>query len=207
MFRNILHQKITKLKKNLSLFKTESAFRCKEQYFLLSFPCLLCLTEIIEEKIIITPESKLIYLVRVIMKKSGVALLILYSLSFIGPVCSLNLSRPRLNGLIVESSSSQKKAGDPRNFKDALELEEIPEYVFLVLEYIEMHDGIAPEGYVGGRIFSNYDRSLPSNLQYREYDVHPWHPKKNRGPERLVRGNNNAAWYTSNHYRSFVKIK
>ncbi len=80
-------------------------------------------------------------------------------------------------------------------------------YVFDVLDYIEKHNGKAPPGYVGGRVFSNYDRRLPINAYYHEYDVHPLRQGVNRGAERLVRGNDGTAFYTQDHYRTFKRIK
>lgn len=83
----------------------------------------------------------------------------------------------------------------------------VPDYVFQVLDYIEKHEGKAPEGYVGGRTFGNYDRVLPGNMHYQEYDVHRWQEGENRGAERLVRGSDGSAWFTSNHYRTFKRIR
>lgn len=85
--------------------------------------------------------------------------------------------------------------------------ERVSRYVFAVLDYIEKHNGMPPEGYVGGRVFGNYDHKLPNNVHYHEYDVHPWQPGKNRGAERLVRGSDGSAWYTRDHYRTFERIK
>lgn len=88
----------------------------------------------------------------------------------------------------------------------------VPEKVFQVLEYVEKYDQ-APEGYVGGRRFNNYEKRLPvlnkkgEKIQYKEWDVNPKEPHKNRGPERLVTGSGKTAWYTPDHYQNFIKIK
>jgi len=90
--------------------------------------------------------------------------------------------------------------------------EKIPAKVFETLRYVEtFHEPKA--GYVGGRIFHNYEKLLPLktadaiNIDYQEWDVNPKENQRNRGPERLITGNDKSAWYTSNHYKSFIKIK
>jgi ribonuclease T1 len=88
----------------------------------------------------------------------------------------------------------------------------IPEYVVQTLEYVETYQK-APEGFVGGRTFENRERRLPQNgldghrIRYREWDVHPKVPGKNRGAERLVTGSDKSAWFTSDHYNSFTQLK
>lgn len=88
----------------------------------------------------------------------------------------------------------------------------IPDYVLETLEYILEHHQ-APDGYVGGRTFQNREGILPktnadgAKYQYKEWDVHPKVAGRNRGAERLVTSNENDAYYTSDHYRSFEKIK
>lgn len=91
--------------------------------------------------------------------------------------------------------------------------EGIPAKVYEVLEYIDKNEK-APDGYVGGRHFGNYEKLLPINddknnkkLKYREWDVNPKVKGKNRGAERLVTGNNKSAYYTKDHYNSFKQIR
>lgn len=87
-----------------------------------------------------------------------------------------------------------------------------PDHVWQVLEKIKK-TGEAPEGYVGGRTFQNREKRLPQNapdgskIKYREWDVQPKIEGKNRGAERLVTGDDRSAWYTSDHYRSFVRLE
>lgn len=90
---------------------------------------------------------------------------------------------------------------------------EIPAKVYKVLEHIDRHDQ-APEGYVGGRRFGNYEKRLPvgdpasgKKISYREWDVNPKIPGKNRGAERLVTGNDKSAYYTRDHYETFVRVR
>ncbi len=81
-----------------------------------------------------------------------------------------------------------------------------PDYVLKTLDYILEHHQ-APDGYVGGRIFQNREKHLPTKttkglrIKYQEWDVHPQRAGTNRGPERLVTGDDGSAWYTSDHYR------
>ena len=92
----------------------------------------------------------------------------------------------------------------------------VPAKVATVLMYVDQHER-APDGYEGGRTFHNYgshgDESLPRRdargraIRYREWDVNPKVPGKNRGPQRLVTGSDGSAYYTSDHYRSFIKIR
>ena len=87
---------------------------------------------------------------------------------------------------------------------------EIPAKVYKVLEYVKSN-GKAPEGYVGGRKFGNFEKLLPVSengrkIKYQEWDVNPKTKGKNRGAERLVTGNNDRAYYTRDHYQSFTEI-
>lgn len=92
----------------------------------------------------------------------------------------------------------------------------IPPYVRQTLEYIE-RTGNPPPGYQGGRQFMNDGRGrgqvLPRTdargnpVTYREYDVRPFRPGVNRGAQRLVRASDGSAYYTADHYRTFIQIK
>ena len=87
-----------------------------------------------------------------------------------------------------------------------------PAYALKVLQYIRQN-GQAPDGYVGGREFQNREKRLPQKapdgkkIRYSEWDVHPKTTGKDRGPERLVTGSDHSAWYTKDHYKSFLKIE
>lgn len=80
------------------------------------------------------------------------------------------------------------------------------------LAYVRQH-GYAPPGYIGGRVFGNYEGVLPrydarrKRIEYREWDVHPKAEGRNRGAERLVTGSDGRAWYTADHYRTFTEVK
>ena len=74
------------------------------------------------------------------------------------------------------------------------------------LSAIETRRGEPPPGYIGGRTFQNRERVLPRG-RYREYDVHPKVPGKNRGAERIVIDQRTGkAYYTADHYRTFVPM-
>jgi ribonuclease T1 len=75
-----------------------------------------------------------------------------------------------------------------------------------VLAAIQKRDGAPLPGHVGGREFHNRERRLPAG-RYREYDVHPRIRGQDRGPERLVvEQTTGRAYYTGDHYRTFVPL-
>jgi guanyl-specific ribonuclease Sa len=86
-----------------------------------------------------------------------------------------------------------------------------PKYVLEVLNHVR-RNGQAPDGYVGGREFQNREKHLPAKapdgkkIRYSEWDVQPKVQGQNRGPERLVTGSDHSAWYTKDHYKTFLKI-
>jgi len=86
-----------------------------------------------------------------------------------------------------------------------------PAYVLEVLQFIR-RNGHAPEGIVGGREFQNREKRLPTKgpdnkrIRYSEWDVHPKIQGQNRGPERLVTGSDHSAYYSKDHYKTFLKI-
>lgn len=81
-----------------------------------------------------------------------------------------------------------------------------------VLKYVR-ENGVAIDGYVGGRRFGNYENLLPKKdksgkrIDYQEWDVNPKIRGKNRGTERLITGSDGKAYYTNDHYRSFVVVE
>lgn len=88
----------------------------------------------------------------------------------------------------------------------------IPVYVRETLTYLRQH-GYAPPGFVGGRVFGNYEGQLPrfnarrKRIEYREWDVRLKAEGRNRGAERLITGSDGRAWYTADHYRTFLEVK
>ena len=107
-------------------------------------------------------------------------------------------------GAVIKKDRKSDVSGRPVNSK-------IPKKVYTVLDYIRKHDR-APDGYVGGRKFGNFEKHLPLNdsngrpARYREWDVNLKKKGKNRGAERLVTSEEKA-WYTRDHYETFEEIK
>lgn len=95
----------------------------------------------------------------------------------------------------------------PENGNDS-----IPSYVYEVFHYIQLYQK-PPIGYVGGRSFQNRERLLPLHtnsrikILYKEWDVHPKIQGKNRGAERLITGSDSSAYYTKDHYQSFISLR
>jgi ribonuclease T1 len=88
----------------------------------------------------------------------------------------------------------------------------VPTKALKVLKYVR-ENGVAMDGYVGGRKFGNYENLLPKKdasgrkINYQEWDVNPKIQGKNRGAERLVTGSDGKAYYTDDHYGSFVEVR
>lgn len=88
----------------------------------------------------------------------------------------------------------------------------IPVKVYKVFQYVREHKEAMP-GYVGGRNFQNRERRLAikdgtgKKIKYQEWDVNPKRGGVNRGVERLVTGSDNRAWYTNDHYQTFVEVQ
>ena len=88
---------------------------------------------------------------------------------------------------------------------------QVPSYALDMLQYIR-RNGDAPDGFVGGREFMNREKKLPLKdsdnkiIRYSEWDVHTKVKGQNRGPERLVTGSDHSAYYTRDHYKTFMKI-
>ena len=83
---------------------------------------------------------------------------------------------------------------------------QVPEKAREVLAEIQKRNGEPLPGYVGGRVFGNRERRLPHG-DYREYDVNPKRPGKNRGTERIViEQRTGKAYYSRDHYETFTPM-
>lgn len=88
----------------------------------------------------------------------------------------------------------------------------IPSAAYDTWEYVKKHNK-AKKGYVGGRRFGNYEQLLPKKtannkkINYREWDIYPKKKGQNRGAERLVTSSDGNAYYTADHYASFIKLE
>jgi ribonuclease T1 len=81
---------------------------------------------------------------------------------------------------------------------------EVPDKAVKVLQYVRQN-GRAPEGYVGGRTFENREGRLQPGGDYREFDVDPHNGQRNA--ERLIiEWNTKKAWYTGDHYQTFIPV-
>jgi ribonuclease T1 len=75
-----------------------------------------------------------------------------------------------------------------------------------LLEAIQQHEGNALPGYIGGKLFQNRERRLPRG-RYREYDVNPKIRGRPRDAERIViEQDTGRAYYTGDHYRTFIPL-
>jgi len=82
----------------------------------------------------------------------------------------------------------------------------VPEKAREVLAEIQKRNGEPLPGYVGGRVFGNREGRLPRG-EYREYDVNPKRPGKNRGTERIViEQRTGKAYYSRDHYETFTPM-
>ena len=88
----------------------------------------------------------------------------------------------------------------------------VPEKALRVLKYVR-ENGVVISGYVGGRRFGNFENLLPKNdasgrrINYQEWDVNPKTRGKNRGSERLITGSDGKAYFTNDHYGSFLLVE
>jgi guanyl-specific ribonuclease Sa len=127
---------------------------------------------------------------------------------------------PTTEGVPESPIARQGHDGEPRSARHDPARKSLPEgvpaKVATVLDHIDRNHE-APDGYVGGRTFHNEGRGgeqrLPQKdkegnvISYQEWDVNPKVHNVNRGAERLVTGSDGSAYYTSDHYRTFTKIR
>lgn len=81
-----------------------------------------------------------------------------------------------------------------------------PRKAYDLLKQLQARGGIPLPGYIGGRDFQNRERRLPRG-SYREYDVNPKIRGRGRDAERIViEQQTGKAYYTRDHYRTFVSL-
>lgn len=74
-------------------------------------------------------------------------------------------------------------------------------------------DSANAPGTRGGDTWQNREGTLPrtdvagAKIAYREWDVNPKRRGETRDAERIVTGSDASAWYTGDHYRSFVRMQ
>jgi ribonuclease T1 len=81
-----------------------------------------------------------------------------------------------------------------------------PKKAYELLSLLRQRQGERLPGYVGGREFQNRERRLPPG-RYREYDVNPKVRGRPRDAERIVvEQQTGLAYYTGDHYRTFIPL-
>jgi len=83
----------------------------------------------------------------------------------------------------------------------------LPQKVRDVVDYIKRNEGNSPPGYETPKSFLNKEGGLPTGTKYTEYDVNPIVRGQSRGPERIVIGEDKSVWYTSDHYKTFIRVE
>lgn len=66
-------------------------------------------------------------------------------------------------------------------------------------------ENISPGHYIGGDRFTNYQRLLPTGVQYYECDVNNA-GERSRGAERLLYTADGTVYYTPDHYETVTKL-
>ena len=85
-----------------------------------------------------------------------------------------------------KQNEKQKKTEKESTDFESNKQNKIPQRVYDVLKYVKQN-GTAPDGYVGGRKFGNYEKQLPQKdengrrINYQEWDVNPKQQGRNRG--------------------------
>jgi len=139
---------------------------------------------------------------------------LIWSMVLISTGCNVTNESQQKTTVSSEKAKSElsESAKDNKFEHNQTSDQDVPEKVIKVLAYVREH-GRSPQGYAGGRKFGNFEKRLPlkdSNarpMKYQEWDVNPKKKGKNRGAERLITSENRRAWYTRDHYDSFVEIR
>ncbi|MDF0642771.1 MAG: ribonuclease domain-containing protein [Nitrospira sp.] len=137
----------------------------------------------------------------------GLALLLSATLGMTGPV-DPQTHPPGLTSSELQPPPSNGPTSETDEATSALSQKtEIPQKAKDLLQTIRDRQGVPPPGYVGGRAFQNRERRLPLGL-YREYDVNPKRQGRPRDAERIViEEKTGRAYYTADHYRTFVPFR
>ncbi len=149
---------------------------------------------------------------KIISIRSTLLVVLLFLLSNFSSVCfSICTNVERLISKTTEKSYYYEISHQLQPSKTQ-KADEIPDQALKVLKFIRENNK-PMNGYVGGRKFGNYEGFLPKKdklnqkIYYKEWDIYPKIEGKNRGAERLVTGSDQKAYYTRNHYKTFVEIK
>lgn len=128
--------------------------------------------------------------------------LVILGLQATGPTAG-----PRVESAAALDVAPQSTQADQvPTVRPARPAEDVPGKVRDLLATLESRHGEPLPGYVGGRDFHNRERRLPKG-RYREYDVNPKLPGRQRDAERIViEQRTGKAYYTGDHYRTFVPL-
>lgn len=92
----------------------------------------------------------------------------------------------------------------------------IPPQAYDTLEEIDnggWPDSANAPGTKGGLTWQNRGGDLPrtepggNKITYQEWDVNPKQRGQGRDAERIVTGSDGSAWYTGDHYTSFIRMR
>jgi ribonuclease T1 len=146
------------------------------------------------------------------IKKSILLVVVLTNLLGLVIACSGNTKSQSANQNSEQNAANGNRQSDGQSPPNAANDSRIPAKVYKVLAYIRQNN--APmDGYVGGRNFGNFEHNLPAKdangrkMKYQEWDVNPKKRGKNRGTERIITAANGQAFYTNDHYATFMEIK
>lgn len=109
------------------------------------------------------------------------------------------------------NSITQVQKVKPAKVETKQSTNQIPQHAITTWQYIRKYHK-APNDFVGGREFKNREKKLPlrndngSKPKYREWDIYPKREGVNRGAERLVSLQFEKAWYTPDHYNTFIEL-
>jgi ribonuclease T1 len=115
------------------------------------------------------------------------------------------------NKEVFDNNKNQSSAHQSTD-NQVVKSSKVPQKVYDVLKYVR-ENGSAMDSYVGGRKFGNFENLLPKKdengrkINYQEWDVNPKQQGRNRGTERLITGSDGKAYFTNNHYKSFVNVE
>ena len=116
----------------------------------------------------------------------------------------------------ASTRSTSPKTTTPRTRSSATANAAVPAHVLRTLALVdagEWPEAANAPGTKGGLTFRNNEGLLPRadrtgrRITYQEWDVNPKAPNRGRDAERIVTGRDGSAWYTADHYRTFVKIR
>lgn len=83
-----------------------------------------------------------------------------------------------------------------------------PPKAWQTLQFVRTHNWSPPPNYKGDRVFQNREGKLPAGGDYREFDIDSCIRGQKRGPERIVVDTKNGrAWYTPDHYNTFIEMQ